>query len=63
MGLPAHRDPDKRLGSAVTTDSWRVRVSVRGAGLWVLGPGHTRHAPYREGEGVSPIEQMHGYQS
>jgi len=22
---------------------WRVRVSVRGAGLVVFGPGHTRH--------------------
>jgi hypothetical protein len=34
MGLPAYRDPDKRLGSAVTTDSWRVRVCVRGVGTW-----------------------------
>jgi hypothetical protein len=29
----------------MTTDSWRVRVSVRGAGLPGFGPGHARHAP------------------
>jgi hypothetical protein len=52
MGLPAHRDLGKRLGSAMTTDSWRVRVSVRGAGLWVLGPDHARPAPYKRGEGA-----------
>jgi hypothetical protein len=50
----------------VTTDSWRVRVCVSGAGLWgsFAGPDHARHAPYSEarGEGVSPIEQMHSYQ-
>ena len=28
----------------MTTDSWRVRVSVRDVGLPVFGPGHTRHA-------------------
>jgi hypothetical protein len=49
VGLPAHRDPDKRLGSAMTTDSWRERVFVRGAGLWVLGPDHARHAPSKGG--------------
>jgi len=52
VGLPAHRDPGKRLGSAMTTDSWRVRVFVRCAGLWVLGPDHARHAPYKRGEGA-----------
>jgi len=35
----------------MTTDSWRGRVFVRGAGLWVLEPDHARHAPYREGGG------------
>jgi hypothetical protein len=43
------RDPAKRLGSAMTTDSWRVRVSVGGAGLWVFEPSHARHAPYKRG--------------
>jgi hypothetical protein len=55
MGLPAQRDPDKRLGSAMTTDSWRVRVFVRGVGLLLgLGPDHARHAPYKgkRGEGA-----------
>jgi hypothetical protein len=35
----------------MTTDSWRVRVFVRCAGLWVLGPDHARHAPSKRGEG------------
>ena len=35
----------------MTTDSWRVRVFVRGAGLVGLGSGHTRHAPYSEARG------------
>jgi hypothetical protein len=45
----------------MTTDSWRVRVFVRGAGLWVLGPDHARHAPYKGGEGVSVDHQMLRY--
>jgi hypothetical protein len=61
MGLPAHRDPDKRLVLRMTTDSWRVRVFVRGAGLWVLGPDHARHALYKRGEGVSVDYQMPRY--
>jgi hypothetical protein len=35
----------------MTTDSWRVRVFVRGTGLWVLGPDHARRAPYEGGRG------------
>jgi len=27
----------------MTIDLWRVRHPVRGAGLAVFGPGHTRH--------------------
>jgi hypothetical protein len=38
----------------MTADSWRVRVTVRGAGLPVFGPGHTRHAP-STGEGGGGI--------
>jgi hypothetical protein len=45
----------------MTTDSWRVRVCARGAGLWVLEPGHARHAPYKGGEGVSVDCQMPRY--
>ncbi len=32
------------------TDSWRVRVPERGAGLPVSGLGHARHATSWEGE-------------
>src|SRR5215210_2360783 len=53
QGRPRGTDsPPRGTGGEVrgrqrmTTDSWRVRVSVRGAGLWVLGPDHARHAPY-----------------